>query len=203
MPEETAESIVESKAQRLNQLRRLISSSANGTMVAPDVALPDSVSSDNVKTDGFQAAMNKLSRLLANRDRSVAEVRQRLTAEGFDTKTIEQVICRACGCEMLDDQRFTHAFICGKKSLGWGSRRIEAGLMKHEIDLRSLPGYPEDFFNHDEELGRALSCIAKSRSRAKNQYQARFKQLLSKGYSAEIAQKAISQLTLSEPRNTI
>ncbi len=151
----------------------------------------------------YQQILNKLNKLLASRDRSVAEVRQRLLAEGFSSDGIEKAIRRARECELLDDRRFTQSFINGKKNLGWGCRKIEAGLMRLGIELRSLPGYPDEYFDREDELRRALNSVTKSRSRAKNQYQAQFRHLISRGYSAEIAQKAISQLTLTEPRNTI
>ena len=153
--------------------------------------------------DDYQAAFKKLNRLVLARDRSIAESRQRLVSDGFSEMVIDKVIARACECEILDDQRFIRAYVSGKQHLGWGIRKIEAGLKKHEIRLQLQPGYPDSHYNAEDELNRALKCLTSSRSKAKDQRSAQFRRLLAKGFSADIAQKAISQLTLVEQGDTI
>lgn len=68
-------------------------------------------------------------RLLRYRDRSVAEMRERLKRKGFNREAIEQEIGRLAEERFLDDERFTGVWIRHKLSISYkGKRLIRAEL---------------------------------------------------------------------------
>ena len=135
--------------------------------------------------------MNSLARLLALRDRSVQEVRKRLSDKGFSAEATASAIERALDCGLLDDQRFAQDLIKDKLSLGWGRLRIDQELYRFGIAKTSIEGYPEAFFTEESELEQALKSLQRHHSRAKNPRQAAYSYLLGKGYSSSIAGAAI------------
>jgi regulatory protein len=151
----------------------------------------------------YQAALRKTEQLLVTRDRSEGELRQRLEQAGFTALVIEPLIERAVETGILDDARFSSAYVRGKLHLGWGRRRIEAEIRRFGVTLTAMDGYPEAFFEGDSELQRAVAALAHFHSNAKNQQQARYRHLIFKGFSAEIAQKALAQLTVCDGCPTI
>jgi regulatory protein len=146
--------------------------------------------------DSDQKAYRKLIQLIGVRDRSCAEIRQRLQRGGFDEESVEDAINRACSCGLLDDARFARLYLAGKHSLGWGQRRIEAGLERFGVHLSDAYGPDDASFNEDDELSRATACLEKFHTSARDVRAAYYRRLLSRGFSAEIARKAISQLTI-------
>jgi regulatory protein len=137
------------------------------------------------------AIRGRTERLIGTRERSEAELRERLLRAGFDKDVVEGEVRRCVAAGLVDDQRFARQFIAGKKHSGWGRTRIEQELRRYGIELRLFEGYPELFFSDEDELGRALACLERFHSSARDQGAARFRRLLSKGYSMEIAQKAL------------
>jgi regulatory protein len=69
--------------------------------------------------------------------------------------------------------------------------RIERELERYGIELRYRAGYPEEFFTDEDEIERASACLARLHSRAKDQEAARYRHLLSKGFSPTTAWKAL------------
>ena len=142
--------------------------------------------------------MNALVRLLTARERSVQEARKRLLDKGYTRESSSHAIERALACGLLDDQRFAEGLIKDRLSAGWGRRRIDQDLYLFGIAKASIEGYPEAFFNEDDELEQALLALKHHRSRSKNPRQAAYRHLVSKGYSSDIASAAIRTLADEE-----
>jgi regulatory protein len=139
----------------------------------------------------LQEARKKAERLLSVRERSEAELRDRLARAGFDEPIIDRVINEARSVGFIDDARFIRLYIAGKKRSGWGRLRIERELTRYGIELRCRAGYPEEFFTDEDEIERASVCLARHHSRAQDKEAARYRHLLSKGFSPTTAWKAI------------
>jgi regulatory protein len=139
----------------------------------------------------LQEARKKAERLLSVRERSEAELRERLGRAGFDEQIVDRVINEAQGVGLIDDARFVRLYIAGKKRSGWGCLRIERELKRYGIELRCCMGYPEEFFTDEDEIARASVCLERLHSRAKDQGAARYRHLLSKGFSTTTAWKAV------------
>jgi len=146
------------------------------------------------KASDSEEAMNALVRLLSARERSVQEAHNRLLGKGYSPESSLNAIERAVGCGLLDDQRFAEGLIKDRISAGWGRRRIDADLHLFGIVRESIEGYPEAFFNDDEQLEQALFALRRHHSRSKNPRQAAYRHLMGKGYSSDIANAAIRRL---------
>ena len=138
-----------------------------------------------------EAAFKKLARLLNARERSLADARTRLEQSGYSQTVISAALARASACGLLDDQRFAENYIRRKLLAGWGSARIEQGLKSHGIRADCLPGYPDDYFDEQQQLAAALAALRKQRSNAKNQYKAKYRHLCQKGYPLDIVKAAL------------
>ncbi len=89
-------------------------------------------------SEGHNAAMQAALRLLAQRDRSVAEVRQRLTARGHDASAVEAVIARLSEMAYLDDVAFAQRWVEGRqRTAPRGRRRLRAELAEKGIEPES------------------------------------------------------------------
>jgi regulatory protein len=135
----------------------------------------------------------RTERLIGTRERSEAELRSRLLRAGFDEDVVQREVARCIAAGLVDDERFARLYIAGKKRSGWGCRRIEQELLRFGIELRACEDYPAAFFNEDDEFERACACLARFHSSARDQQAARFRRLLSKGFSTQIAQRALRE----------
>jgi len=144
----------------------------------------------------YRGACVRRDRLIAARDRTALELEQRLCAAGFSPEVVKVIVEDAQESGLVDDERFTRSYVNGKLRRGWGQKRIERELQRFGVYLEQFEGYPDAYFGGADELERACSLLERYHTRAKNQREARFRHLLSKGFSAEICQKAILQLTI-------
>jgi regulatory protein len=148
-------------------------------------------SSGHTREEQLHEARRKAERLIGVRERSEAELKGRLKRAGFASSIVEQVTAEALAAGLVDDRRFTELYIAGKKHSGWGQPRIEQELKAYGIELSHYEGYPEVFFSAGDELARASACLTGFSSRAKDLQAARYRHLLSKGFSQQTAWQAI------------
>ncbi|MDR1422235.1 MAG: recombination regulator RecX [Coriobacteriales bacterium] len=143
-----------------------------------------------------EAARAKTERLITVRDRSEQELADRLRQAGFPGAIVTAEVARAVTVGLVDDERFTQLYIAGKANKGWGQQRIVREIKRFGIDLEHADGYPEAFFDEADELSRALICVERFRSRAKDPRGACFHKLLSRGFSTEVARRALRTLDM-------
>jgi regulatory protein len=134
----------------------------------------------------------RTERLLAARDRSQSEMRDRLGQLGFSEKVVEQEVSLLVSAGLVDDERFTRLYVSGKRRSGWGRIRIEKELGRFGIELKQCEGYPDEFFCETDELERAIDCLKRFHSRAKDRYGAQYRFLATKGFSSDVIRKALS-----------
>jgi regulatory protein len=139
----------------------------------------------------LKQARQKAECLISARDRSETELRKRLERAGFEKSIVDQVIDEVLAVGLVDDKRFIQLYLAGKKRGGWGRVRIEQELRRYGIELHRCEGYPEEFFSEEDELERARACLEGFHSSAKNQEAARYRHLMTKGFSAETTWKAL------------
>jgi regulatory protein len=135
----------------------------------------------------WQRAVDALSR----RDFSGSELSRRLQEEGFPLSDVESAVMRAKSNGMIDSARYAESFIREKTRFGWGRGRIERELMARGVDPNELSGYPGEFFSHEEELERAESALRKKRVPEKNPVPKLMRFLVGRGFSTEIARRAV------------
>lgn len=133
-------------------------------------------------------------RFLNRRERTVAEVRDRLARADFDAREVESAVSELVELGLVDDARYARVFAEDKRALeAWGSDRIartltERGVARELIDAalagqagvdereqaiellrRRFPSGPEDMRGRERALGV----------------------LIRKGYDGELAYEAV------------
>ena len=94
--------------------------------------------------ESLQGALGLAFRYLGRCDRTVAEMREHLGLRGVDEPTIERVLATLARSGYLDDTRYARRYAEDRRQLdGWGSERIEGGLLRVGIDPRARCGYAE------------------------------------------------------------
>ena len=126
-------------------------------------------------------------RLLARREYSEFELRQKLNARGFDADTIEQTLTECRRQNLVSDERFVEALVHQRKRRGYGPLRIRDDLRKRGVGNDLLAEYVDmespDWLNSLHEVR-----LKKFGDRPPDNYrewtrQARF--LQSRGFSVE------------------
>ena len=169
-------------------------------------------------TDQQTKAFEKIKRLALSRERGSHELKERLTREGFSSEDVKVAIERAMDCGLVDDLRYGEVLVRTRVSQGKGRQGIESELCRNGISASSIPGWPEAFFSqadtslycfggaenepsmvesfggaNDEasEVSRALALLRCKPPRSKNVKAAAYRKLVSKGYAANVAMRAV------------
>lgn len=132
-----------------------------------------------------------LTEMLSRRDHSTDEVRQKLFDYGFRNQEIEASISRALAHGFLNDDRFTTYFIEERKRRGWGRRKIEMELRRRGIDLESCAGYPDAFFNEEDDRTRAFAVLRRKPIPSTRAYEKLVRHLMTKGFPYSIASDVV------------
>ncbi|MGI6217171.1 MAG: regulatory protein RecX [Coriobacteriales bacterium] len=140
---------------------------------------------------GIKECKAKMLKLLGMRDYTKKMMRDKLLSAGFPEEVVEETIDFGVGKKLLNDNRFADFYISAKQEAGWGKQRIERELEEKGVDLDEVPGYPDEYFDDDAEVERAISLVKHHRVNSKNVRESHYRYLLSKGYSPSIASKAL------------
>ncbi len=168
------------------------------------------------RTEGEQAAFEKVKRLACVRERGSRELAERLIRDGFAREDAESAVRRGIDCGLIDDLRYGAVLVRTRVSQGRGRRGIEDELERAGISASDIPGWPEEFFStgfrgclsggmsdggaagefdeassHDLEIARALALLRSKPPRSKNIQAAAYRKLISKGYSPSVCSAAV------------
>jgi SOS response regulatory protein OraA/RecX len=138
-------------------------------------------------------AAAKLEKLIAAKDRSACQFRERLLQEGFEADVVDMAITRASECGLIDDRRFACAYANRKLVTGWGRGRIICELGRMGVDYRCDDELVALLMDDEDELQRATERLHSFTPRAKNPRDARIRHLISKGFNPQIAQTATAK----------
>jgi regulatory protein len=140
----------------------------------------------------FQQAMNTAVRILANRDHSKYELKQKLRQRGFANKVIDAVMLECERFNYVNDPRTAHVYISQLKRKCFGKRYIRMALKKKHlsgtaIENMMLQNYPDaDEF---EKAGKLLEKKMEAFQREADQKKRRQKMyrfLYARGFKTEI-----------------
>ena len=134
-----------------------------------------------------------LTEILSRRDHSCEEVRTKLASYGFRSEEIEPAIAKAQELKFLNDNRFAQYFIDERKRRGWGRRKVELELRRRGIDCQELPGYPDAFFQEEDDLERAHALLKRKSIPSAKAFEKLVRFLLGKGFSYAIAADAVRE----------
>lgn len=138
-----------------------------------------------------------LVELLSRRDHGEFEARAKLRDLGFLPSSVDAAIQRARTARYLDDVRYMRYFIEERKRRGWGRRKVELELSRKGLDPAVLPGYPDAFFDEEDDLARARDLLSRKRIPEDRAFEKLVRFLLGKGFSYDIASDAVRS-TLAE-----
>ncbi len=135
-------------------------------------------------------------RLLAQRQRSRAELRDRLLRKGHGEEAVAAALERLAGDGLLDDAAFARAFVADKRRLqNWGEQRIRRGLTQLGVaraDAEAAIGEGDE----GAELARALALLTRSgppRPPLEAARRRAYGALQRKGFSGSVAYQAIAR----------
>ncbi|MBN4080346.1 regulatory protein RecX [Beggiatoa alba] len=98
-------------------------------------------------------------RMLAGREHSGFELRNKLNKKGYAVKDIESLIALLVKDKYLDDARFTESFVHSKINRGSGPIKIRLELQQRDIDGTLIDKYLD--FNQPEWLERVIAVRCK------------------------------------------
>ena len=144
------------------------------------------------RSEEEEKAFSAVQRLVAARDRSAHEVRQRLLQKGFDRDDVDAAVQRALNCGLIDDMRYADILIRTRVNQGKGRDGIASELESQGINPYCIDGWPEAYLPESgaSEFDRALELLERKPTHSSNPLQACYRKLVSKGYSSGVAQAA-------------
>jgi regulatory protein len=142
----------------------------------------------------LQHALDLAYRYLGHRDRTVAEVRERLTAEQVESEVVEEAIEELQHLGYLDDARYAQRFAEDRRSIdAWGAERIERRLLAVGVDAGLIAAALGEQ-GAGEELEAALAVLRRRFAQPLSHDRERDRALgllVRKGYELELAYDAV------------
>lgn len=141
----------------------------------------------------WSAYRERAYQILAAREHSTYELRQKLERKGCPTDMAEELVedLRAGG--LVDDVRFGTMFVRSKLRQGWGRQRIVLELRNRGVRGDSLDAALEEYteeLSSESEEARALQIVAR-RLHSREDFNKVFRYLVSHGFSASCASRAL------------
>ena len=102
------------------------------------------------------SARQKAMDLLARREHSEQELRQKLKSRGYDSDTVEDAILSLRQDGLLSDERFAESYVHHRYNAGMGPIRIRYELRQKGISVALADAYLETFSGRWDELMRQL-----------------------------------------------
>ena len=140
-----------------------------------------------VKELSLSCGTRRIESLLNKRDYSSKELFDKLRRDGYSEEASNELVARAVNSNLVNDERFASVYVRSKCFAGWGRRKIERELSHKGVDFEKLPGWPEEYFEDDDEAERALDLARRRRLTGKNDFQKIVRFLCSKGYAMNVA----------------
>jgi regulatory protein len=142
----------------------------------------------------LQHALDLAYRFLGHRDRTVAEVRERLSVERIEPALVEEAVDELRHLGYLDDARYAQRFAEDRRTIdAWGAERIERRLLAVGIAPALIAAALGDR-GSGEELEAALAVLRRRFPQAPADDRGRDRALgllVRKGYELELAYNAV------------
>ena len=120
-------------------------------------------------------AMDKIAALLRVRERTPKELHRRLLDAGFEEEVVRGAVDAALRCGLVDE----------------GRSKIMARLRDDGVSSWAIEACSELFATPEQEYERAMHELSKRSVRSKNPRATLTRRLLQKGYSPELANRAV------------
>lgn len=142
------------------------------------------------------AVKDRAAMVLGYRERSVAELVEKLTDDGYPKAAVDETVARFIELSLVDDERFASGWIRARRASGYGDDRIRREL-RHKgvgdhIVSRCLSEFGEDI---PDQIERASRLIASSRLETHADARRAVARLVRKGYPMRVALSAVRRRT--------
>lgn len=117
----------------------------------------------NGGTTAYQKVMNTAVRILAHRDHSKYELKQKLQRRDFESKVIETVIAECERLDYINDPRTARRYILELKRKGFGRRHIRMALQKKHLGGAAIEALVVENYPESEERQNADNLLEKKR----------------------------------------
>ena len=148
----------------------------------------------------------RAAKLLAARQRSVAELRERLLAgRGATATNVEEVIARLREYGYLNDEKFAQNYASLRlRERPIGRRRLERDLLMKKVDKQTAGAALDEVFDatpEEELIDRAIAKRVRLRGKPATREDARklFHHLLRQGFGFELVSEKVRSLARSDP----
>ena len=142
----------------------------------------------------LQHALDAAYRFLGRRDRTVAEVRERLEAQEIDAEVVDEAIAELTRQGYLDDARYAYRFAEDRRTIdAWGAERIERRLLAAGLEPALIAAAIGER-GAAEELEAALTVLRRRFPHAPTDDRDRDRALgllVRKGYDLDLAYDAV------------
>jgi len=144
-----------------------------------------------------QQAMDTAVRILAHRDHSKYELKQKLRQRGFENRDIDAVIAECKRLDYINDRRTARIYILQLKRKCFGKRYIQMALKKKRLGGAAIEQIlPENYLDADERenAGKLLDKKRKAFEREPDDKKRRNKMyrfLYSRGFGKEVIAELI------------
>ena len=142
----------------------------------------------------LQHALDLAYRFLGHRDRTVAEVRERLSAERIEPALVDEAVEELRHLGYLDDARYAQRFAEDRRTIdAWGAERIERRLLAVGVEPALIAAALGER-GSGEELEAALAVLRRRFPQAPADDRGRDRALgllVRKGYELELAYDAV------------
>jgi regulatory protein len=109
----------------------------------------------------YQQAMNTAVRILANRDHSKYELKQKLLQRGFTRKAIDTVMLKCERFNYINDPRTAHVYISQLKRKCFGKRYVRMALQKKRLSGSEIENILQENYPDADELEKAGKLLKK------------------------------------------
>lgn len=142
----------------------------------------------------LQHALDAAYRFLGRRDRTVAEVRERLEGQEIDAEVVDEAIAELTRQGYLDDARYAHRFAEDRRTIdAWGAERIERRLLAVGVEPALIAAAIGER-GAAQELDAALTVLRRRFPHAPTDDRDRDRALgllVRKGYDLDLAYDAV------------
>jgi regulatory protein len=142
----------------------------------------------------LQHALDAAYRFLGRRDRTVAEVRERLETDAIEADVADEAIAELTRQGYLDDARYAHRFAEDRRTIdAWGAERIERRLLAVGVEPALIAAALGER-GAAEELEAAVAVLRRRFARAPADDRDRDRALgllVRKGYDLDLAYDAV------------
>lgn len=144
-----------------------------------------------IETAEMSSARARALRLVAARERSSAEVRDRLQAEGYSASAADAVVATLGDSGLIDDDRHAEALARSLVEIrGLGRSRVARDLAARGVTEERAASVLETMCGRDREAERALSLARRLAPRVDGDASRLARRLVSRGFSTTISLEA-------------